>query len=104
MIWVLTVAGAAWLALMMLAVVIPIAPRLFLGLVAPFVCSRGSRLEVTRVKLSYHRPGEHGLVVRRVGAEGTRSVRGRAISALGGLFFLVSLLPVWLVVRLLPLH
>ena len=74
--------AGAWLALMVLAAMLPLAPGV-LAITRPLVCRRGESLEIVRTKASYHRPGETGLVVRCVGGpSGPRNVRFRAILAL----------------------
>jgi hypothetical protein len=58
-----------------------------------FVCSAGAKMEVELVKLSYHRPGEKGIVVSCTGQGETQYVNAKALPCLWFIFF-VGALPV----------
>lgn len=83
---------SVFLAFMALAVVVPLSPGV-LSIFGPLVCGKGESLSLQFVKLSYHRPGERGLVVECVGPSGRRNVRFRLLLYA----FLASFLIVFLV-------
>jgi len=83
---------SVFLAFMAVAVLVPLSPR-FLSVFGPLVCGKGENLSLQFVKLSYHRPGERGLVAECVGPSGRRNVRFRLLFYA----FLASFLVVFLV-------
>lgn len=56
-----------------------------------FVCPAGARMEAELVKLSYHRPGEKGIVVSCTGQGETHYVNAKALPCLWFVFFLGAL-------------
>ncbi|MEE4195054.1 MAG: hypothetical protein V2J07_07640 [Anaerolineae bacterium] len=96
MLWIkalVIVGGAVWLSLMELAVLLPAAPQL-LRFTRPFILPPDWKIEVTRVKSSYHRPGETGLVVMGVGPYSDKDVKTQALLVLWGFLFLTDLFTV----------
>jgi predicted nucleic acid-binding Zn ribbon protein len=83
---------SVFLAFMAIAVVLPLWPRA-LSIFGPLVCGKGENLSIQFVKLSYHRPGERGLVAECVSQSGRRTVRFRLLFYA----FLASFLVVFLV-------
>lgn len=83
--------GALWLSLMEVAVLLPLWPGV-LYLTRPLIVPPGWTLEVIKVKTTYHRPGEQGLVVMAHGPEGARDVKGKAVFALWGFLFIDALI------------
>lgn len=69
---------SVFLAFMAIALVLPLSPRV-LSIFGPLVCGKGENLSVQFVKLSYHRPGERGLVAECIGPNGRRNVRFRLV-------------------------
>jgi len=77
----LTIFGCSlWLSAMVLAAIIPLRPGA-LRLVAPLVCRKGERMEITTTKASYHRPGERGLVIECVSNSARRRVVFKTVFA-----------------------
>lgn len=83
---------SVFLAFMAIALVLPLSPRV-LSIFGPLVCGKGEKLSLQLVKLSYHRPGERGLVAECTGPNGRRTVRFRLLFYA----FLASFLVVFLV-------
>lgn len=67
-----------FLAFMALAVLVPLSPGA-LSFFGPLVCRKDEKLSLQFVKLSYHRPGERGLVAECVSKSGRRNVRFRLL-------------------------
>ncbi len=92
MLAVIIIGLALFVSLMALAVIVPLRPG-WIRITERFVCPRGSTMEVQTSKLSYHRPGERGLVVMCKGPGGTTSINGRAVFCLWLIFFICALVP-----------
>ena len=80
-----------WLSVMLLAVAIPINPKI-LNLTKSIICNKDEKLIIKKVKLSYHRPGEKGVIVERIGPKGRENVKVKALFTLWIIFFLWILL------------
>ena len=91
---------AVWLSLMELAMLLPAAPQL-LRPTRPLILRPDWKIEVTRVKHSYHRPGETGLVVTGVGPHGDKDVKTQALLVMWGFLFLPDLVMAAVVVFVL---
>jgi hypothetical protein len=82
---------AAWLGLMGMALALPIYPGT-VRITRWLVCPPGTEMRVGTFVASYHRPGQRGITIECVGADGiTRDVKVKALLALWALFFGVSL-------------
>ena len=89
---VLIIVGIAlWCGVMGMAIVLPINPNV-LQIVKPFVCPRGSRMEVKTYVYPYHRPGEKAISIYCIPREGEPySIKIRALVALVLLFTIIAL-------------
>lgn len=85
------VAISLWLSVMLLAVAITIYPKI-ITITKSIICKKGETLVITKVKLSYHRPGEKGIVVEKIGPKGRENVKVKALLTLWIIFFLWTLL------------
>jgi hypothetical protein len=81
---------AIFVSLMGLAIAIPVYPNI-IRITESFVCPPGMKMKVEKVKLSYHRPSEKGIIVSCHGHGETRYVRTKALLYLWLIFFLFSL-------------
>jgi hypothetical protein len=86
----ITIGLAVFFSLIGIAILIPIYPNI-IRITESFVCPPGSKMEVQKVKLSYHRPGEKGIIVSCHSDGETLYVKGKALLCLWFLFFLISL-------------
>lgn len=80
-----------FLALMAVAIAVPLRPGL-LCFFGSLVCRKGEKLSLQFTKLSYHRPGERGLVAECHGPSGRRNVRFRLLALACSIPFLASFL------------
>lgn len=89
---VLIILGVAvWLAVMGLAVVLPLRPGV-LSVTQKFVCPPGCEMRVRTSVASYHRLGERGLVVECIAPNGeSKLVTGKAVAVFTGLLFMAAL-------------
>ena len=89
---VLIILGVAlWLALMGLAVVLPLRPGV-LRITRKIVCPPGCEIRVGTSVASYHRPGERGLFVECVDPNGdSKLITNKAVAVFTGLLFLTAL-------------
>lgn len=86
----ITLGLAIFLSLIGIAVVIPIYPNI-IRITESFVCPPGMKMKVEKVKLSYHRPGEKGIIVSCHGHGETIYVKAKALLCLWVIFFVFSL-------------
>jgi len=78
---------------------IGVAPQFAFGLVEGYVCPEESRLAISSIRRSYHRPGEAEPVVECVAPDGTRQdVVGQSIVAVLALAFLIVFVPTIVVI------
>jgi hypothetical protein len=85
-----------FIAAMLMSLLIAVSPT-SLRVTERLVCPRGSHMRVDVVKLSYHRPGERGIVVSCEGAD-AGNVRAKAVAWLFAMLVLPSVaLAAWLV-------
>ena len=87
---IIIVAAAFWLSIVAVAIAMPINVQI-LRITKPFVCPGGSTMEIKTEKTSGQRTGGKGLVVLCRSAEGTKDVKGKALTVLWGIFFVVFL-------------
>jgi len=99
--WLIAVGVAMWLAIMGLAVTLPLAPARFLRLTERIVCPAGTKMEVKTFQHTYHRPGERGLEVRCVGRGVNKDVKFKALLTLWLVYFALSFALTVLVVALI---
>lgn len=76
-----------WISVMLFAIAIPINPKI-LNLTKSILSNKGEELIITKVKHSYHRPEEKGIVVERMGPKGRENVKVKALFTLWIIFFL----------------
>ncbi|MBL7129535.1 MAG: hypothetical protein ISS16_11205 [Ignavibacteria bacterium] len=86
----ITLGLAIFFSLMGIAIVIPIYPNI-IRITESFVCPPGMKMKVEKVKLSYHRPSEKGIIVSCHGHGETRYVKAKALLYLWLIFFVFSL-------------
>ena len=88
----ITLGLAIFFSLMGIAVVIPIYPNI-IRITESFVCPPGMKMNVEKVKLSYHRPSEKGIIVSCHGHGEIRYVKAKAkaLLCLCVIFFVFSL-------------
>jgi len=70
-----------WLSVMLLAVAIPINPKIF-NLTKSIICNKNEELTITKVKRSYHRPGEKAIEIEKTGPNGRENVKVKALFTL----------------------
>ena len=87
---IVVIAAAFWLSMMAIAIALPVSVDI-IRITKPFICPPGSRLEVRTDKTRAKRPGERGLVVLCHSTEGTKDVKGKALTTLWLFFFLLAL-------------
>ena len=88
---VILIGIAVWLAIMGLAVALPIRPNI-VRITERFVCPPGTEMKVETYVYSYHRPGERAIGIYYLDPDGvTHNVKVKALLTLWGIFFIVSL-------------
>lgn len=88
---VLIVLGLAFFfSMMAFAIALPLRPQI-VRVTERLVCPTGTSMEVITAKLSYHRPGERGLVVTCQGQGPVAYVNAKAFVYLWLIFFACSL-------------
>jgi hypothetical protein len=102
----ISVGVAIWMAFMLLAVVLPVNPKL-LKLTEKIVCPAGSELIIHKAVYSYHRPGQSALEISIRDHSGLlKSAAFKVITVFWMILFLaslpISIFAVMLVVKLLP--
>lgn len=91
---------ALWLSLMVLAVILPIRPDA-VRITERLVCPADTKMDVRTEVYSYHHPGQKAVVVNYRGSDGMiHDVKVKAILALWGILFFVSILVTAVVVPL----
>lgn len=94
----ITLAVAAWLAAMLLALLLPLEPRVLK--LAGFLLCPGTELIVERFQTTYHRPGQFGIEVYYFDQNQTRrDVKFRALMVFYGYCFAVALPAAWFLVK-----
>ena len=83
-------AAAFWLSMITLAIVMPVNVNI-LRITKPFICPPGATLEIKTVKSSQNRAGARGLIVLCCSAAGKKDVKGKALTVLWGIFFVIFL-------------
>jgi hypothetical protein len=74
----ITLGLAIFVSLMGFAIVIPVYPNI-IRITESFVCPPGMKIKVEKVKLSYRRPSEKGIIVSCHGHGETRYVKTKAL-------------------------
>jgi len=71
---------------MLFAIIIPIYPNILL-LTKSVLCNNNENLIITKVKHSYHRPGEKGIVIEKIGPRGKKNIKVKALFTLWIIIF-----------------
>jgi len=94
----ITLAVAAWLATMLLALLLPLEPRILK--LTRFLLCPDADLIVEKFKATYHRQGEFGIEVYYIDQNQVRQdVKYRALLVFWGMCFFITLPAAWFLVK-----